>query len=142
MEQGVLQHVRDHALGQSDVGEDVGQVLGDVQLHGAQPAEGQQRLTDQLLQPGALQRRRHRSRLQPGGVEQVADEALQPVGAGLDGGQQLGGLLRRPRDVVLPQAGDRRLCAGVGLISTRRHSPLWCAPPRQSPTPRDDHAVT
>ena len=59
-----------------------------------------------------LERRGHHAGLQPGGVEQVADQPLQPVGAVLDGRQQLRALGRRPGDVVLAQAAHRGLDRG------------------------------
>ena len=50
-----------------------------------------------------------RADLQPAGVEQVADEPVQPVGLLVDGGERLGELLRRPVDVGVAQARDHRL---------------------------------
>ena len=50
-----------------------------------------------------------RRRLQPAHVEQVADEVGEPVGLLLDRPLELVDVLRRPLDVALAEAGDRRL---------------------------------
>ena len=64
------------------------------------------RRPDHLRHLGRLQPRLQRAGLEPGHVEQVADEAVQPLGLVLRRLQQLGPRLRVQRRIVAAQAGD------------------------------------
>ena len=87
---------------QADVGQHVRQVLGDVEVRRAsQAGQVEQRRRRPPRRARPAQAGADDARLQPGGVEQVLDQRLQPVGAVLDGLEQRVALLRGPGDVVL-----------------------------------------
>ena len=88
--QGVVDEVRHDPLGETDVGEDVGQVLADVDQHPVRGGvDAGQRRGDHLVEPHRLGDGRDRPGRQTGGVEEVVDEPREPVDGLLDGRQQL-----------------------------------------------------
>ena len=60
-------------------------------------------------QPTGTAQDPQRAALQPAHVEEVADQAVEPIGLLVDGQQELLGGIGRPRHVPLHQAGDRGL---------------------------------
>ena len=65
-----------------------------------------------LVEVALPDQRRDRGGLQPGHVEQIADQVVEAVGAVLDAFQQLGLVLLGPADIVRAQGSDRGLDGG------------------------------
>jgi hypothetical protein len=99
--QGVGDDVGDRPLQQARVGVDAWQRLGHVDLDAAavvgKAGEGGRH---HLVHADWPVVQAERAGLEPGHVEQVADQPIQPVGLLVDGGQQLGGRVRWECDVV------------------------------------------
>ena len=95
----VLDHVGDDPLQQPGSTATIGRVSRDVQLDAAL-GDAAQRHRDHLVEVDLADQRGDGAGLQPGHVQQVAHEVVEPVGAVLDAGQQFGLVLLGPGDVV------------------------------------------
>ena len=71
--------------------------------------------------PTSRQHQLERAGLEPAHVEKVADEVVQAIGLLVDRGEQLGAGRLVERDVLLEQAGDRRLDRGQWRAQVVRH---------------------
>ncbi len=107
----VLDEVGHRPLQEPGVDGDHGQRLGDVELHAVlgDPAE---RHRHHLVHVDLADQRGDGAGLQPGHVEQVAHQVVEPVGALLDAFEEFRAVLLRPGHVVRAQRADRRLDAG------------------------------
>ena len=129
--------VGDGPLEQGGVGEDRRQRLGDVDLDAVgRLARGS---TARRRRPRPS-RRRHGAApdgagLEAAHVEEVADEGVEPVGLLVDRLEELVGGVGRPVDVVLEQAGHRRLDRRQRRPQVVRHGPraARCAGRRPRP---------
>ena len=110
MAQRIADDVGQRPFEQGGIGEHVRQCLGDVDLDAPVRCPGAaDRGEGDLLDTDRLELDVQRRRLQATHVEQVADDRRQPIGLLLDGLVELGDRVRRPVDVALTKAGDRRL---------------------------------
>lgn len=98
----VVDEVRHDAFKEPGIGHDRRQRVEDVDLHAVPAGHTGGGSGDDLVQPYRREAHRQGPGAQAGRVEQVADQPLQPVGGVLDRLQELGVLLRCPRDVGLP----------------------------------------
>ena len=106
MAQGVVDDVGDDALEEPGVGEDVGQELVDVDADRRLRWYRGEHAGHDLVVSGRGEPWQHRAGREPGGVEQVVDEAGEPVGRFLDRGGELGPVRHREAQVRVAQAAD------------------------------------
>ena len=107
---GVGCDVRDRALEERGVHVHTRQRLRHVDLDAtAVIAHAGERLRHDLVQPDHVVDETEAPRLDPAGIEQVADQGAEPIRLFLDRRQELGHLVGVPRDVVLAQAAHRGL---------------------------------
>ena len=144
--------VGDRPLEQRRVGDDRRQRLGDVDVDRARRARRgwRARRARPRRAPTARSVDVERAGLEPAHVEQVADEAFEPVGLLVDRVEELAGAARRPVDVVaaagsstdalIDASGVRRSCetaAGAPCAARWRRR---ASPPRR-PRPRAPRAA-
>ena len=110
--QGVLDQVRGDSFEEADVDADRGQVGGEVHVDPVGVGQGSHGAGHDVVEPDVLGHQVHGSGLEPGQVEQVGDDGAEPVRRFLDGGQQVGFVVRAPRDPGGAQGGDGGLDPG------------------------------
>ena len=118
----VVDEVRDRTLQERRIGMDGRQRFRHIDGDARGPfSEIDDRGGDDFVDEHRSCRDTERAGLQAAHVEQLSDERIEAVGGLLDRRLELIALLRRPVDVVLSKAADRRLDRGQGRPQIVRH---------------------